>query len=104
HVYCPKQIRDYFLHALRVLEGEQGTLPLTVGQMIGRARLLAEVDAAQDQLVFRFWPIATDAVLELLLQSGCLYEVENVCVRPGMHARGTTIVAIAPDLEVKCEL
>jgi hypothetical protein len=103
-VYCPKQVRDYFLHALRVLEAEKGVLPCTVGQLLRRARSLAEQNAALDEFVFRFWPIATEAVLELLVQSGCLYESENVYIKPGLHARGTAIVAIAPDLELKCEL
>lgn len=103
-VYCPKRIRDYFSRALRALEGEKGALPCTIGQLVRRARSLAEQNAAQDNFNYRFWPVATDGMLELLVQSRCLYESENIYVKPGVHARGTTIVAVAPDMELKCEL
>jgi hypothetical protein len=84
---------------------EQGHLfPLPASQLIRRARAEAEKNAKAANISFEYWPVAGEAMLELLISAGALIDEQGAPISSGFHARGTSVGELKKGFENDCEL
>lgn len=102
-IYSPKPIRDYIFRSLKALIAQGQLFPLPATQLIRRARMSAESEAKNAGVSYDYWPVAGEAVLELLLSAGVLMDEKKSSIKSGLHARGRSVAALDSEFEEKCE-
>ena len=102
-VYSPKQIRDYFFSEIEAIRKQPGALSMTVSQLVRQVRTRAEERAKAEGVEYGFWPVAADAILEMLLAARTLIGTDSQAIRPGIHARGANVSSIRENFQDACE-
>ena len=101
HIYSPKDIRDLFFAALRESDPLLRSEPLTAGRLLGRAMCRSKELAKEQNVSFKFWSHAADAMLETTLAAGVLIGQDAKALK--QTARADLVSSVDTDLVNRSE-